>query len=118
MHGGSAPVDSDPFNYRQSNSPSNGFGYDICIECLDHAPWPSSTSLQAAEQHLSRLETAWARRAAAASTEPLSPEGEWTIPPRPPPNANSIVHLPFPSSPISTNSTVSQVISVLKFLER
>lgn len=37
---------------------------------------------------------------------------------RPPPNANAIVHLPFPSSPPSTAAAVASLLPFVKFLER
>ncbi|KAL1739691.1 hypothetical protein HDZ31DRAFT_68684, partial [Schizophyllum fasciatum] len=121
-------ADGDPFNFVPSNSPNDGYGYDIAIECHDLAPWPTAVNLRAAEEHLGRLESAWATRCVAAKRgeiaregdngEPKDPEEMWTLPTRPPPNANAIIHLPFPSSPPSNTTTVGSLTAVTRFLER
>ncbi|KAL1729092.1 hypothetical protein EV714DRAFT_251914 [Schizophyllum commune] len=126
LHSGLA--DGDPFNFAPSNSPSDGYGYDIAIECHDLAPWPTAGNLRAAEEHLGRLESAWATRCVAAkraeiardgvTDAPKDPEEMWTLPTRPPPNANAIIHLPFPSSPPSNTTTVGSLTAVTRFLER
>ncbi|EIN10084.1 hypothetical protein PUNSTDRAFT_86633 [Punctularia strigosozonata HHB-11173 SS5] len=100
--------DDDPFHYA-SNDPAKGLGYDICIECHDAAPFPSSAHLRAAEEHVNALEEMWAQRCAKIQTPGAV---------RPPPNANSVVHLPFPSSPPSTSVTLSALMPFLAMLER
>ncbi|KAH8074794.1 hypothetical protein BXZ70DRAFT_745283 [Cristinia sonorae] len=99
------------------NDPAQGFGYDICIECDDLAPFPSPTQMKKAEEHIRSMEKSWVDRclrryASAPSTPP--PEGSEEqgeemvdvvqIPPRPPPNPNAVIHLPFPSSVTYTTS--------------
>ena len=98
----------DPFNYLPTNDPKKGFGYDLCIECHEMAPFPSTAHLRAAEEHLVMLDTLWAERQGGGD--------EINI--RPPPNANAIIHLPFPSSPSSTQASVASLVPFLKFLER
>jgi dual specificity MAP kinase phosphatase len=103
--------DDDPFNCA-SNDPARGFGYDICVECHDAAPFPSSAHLRAAEEHVNALEEMWAQRCAKDGTTAKAKAV------RPPPNANSVVHLPFPSSPPSTSVTLSALLPFLAMLER
>ena len=52
----------DPFFYRSSNDPKSGYGYDICIECHDLAPFPGASHLRAAEEHLAMLDKLWLER--------------------------------------------------------
>jgi dual specificity MAP kinase phosphatase len=131
----SAP--DDPFNYAATNAPSKGLGYDICIECHELAPFPTPAHLRAAEEHLVTLERVWRDRTIRkemqnikAGLEP-GPEGASTenmkarvetkklnIPPRPPPHANAIIHIPFPSSPPNSQATLAQLIPVMRFLEK
>ena len=47
-----------PFN-TYSNDPSHGLGFDICIECHEHAPFPSVAHLRAAEEHVRMMEVDW-----------------------------------------------------------
>jgi dual specificity MAP kinase phosphatase len=103
------PNSEDPFDY-SSNDPALGYGYDICIECHDLASFPSSNHLQASDEHLAILDATWASR--------YSKEDGHEIPIRPPPNANSVVHLSFPSSPPSTGATVSALAPFVAFLDR
>lgn len=138
------PAD-DPFNYLATNDPTNGFGYDICIECHEMAPFPTPAHVRAAEEHLGVLEVMWrdrcvekekARRRDAKSKsrakrkkgadedEDADDEDEdedsspIIVPPRPPPHANAVVHLPFPSSPPNTQATMAQLMPVIRFLEK
>lgn len=125
----------DPFNYAATNGPSKGLGYDICIECHELAPFPTPAHLRAAEEHLVTLERVWRDRTIRkeiqnikAGLEP-GPEGnenmkprvetkKLNIPPRPPPHANAIIHIPFPSSPPNSQSTLAQLLPVMRFLEK
>ncbi|KDQ52679.1 hypothetical protein JAAARDRAFT_210382 [Jaapia argillacea MUCL 33604] len=115
----------DPFDFT-SNDPAQGYGYDICVECHDMAPFPSSAHLRAAEEHLCALEALWAEKCGRKRTRSASSpsyldgkqEDEEPLPPRPPPNANAVIHLPFPSSPPSTAITVSATMPFVAFLER
>ncbi|KAI0760995.1 hypothetical protein BD413DRAFT_648260 [Trametes elegans] len=105
--------DEDTFDWR-TNDPGQGYGYDVCIECHDYAPFPTSAHLRAAEEHLRVLEKRWVERCVAEkehvnSTDPL--------PPRPPPSASHVVHLPFPSSPASSVVTVNTLLPFIAFLE-
>ncbi|KAG5644183.1 hypothetical protein DXG03_009024 [Asterophora parasitica] len=129
---GSDEVDDpeNPFNYGSTNDPALGFGYDVCIECHDLAPFPTQTHLRAAEEHLAMLEVMWANNEMGKEREGVSQgtcEGDekeagtqpsHSIAPRPPPNANAVIHLPFPSSPHNTQTAVNSVISVIRFLEK
>lgn len=122
--------EDDPFNYLPTNDPSKGMGYDICFECHDRAPYPSPAHLQAAEEHLGMLEVMWARRCMEKENARIQrskshpnwktgrSEARKAIPPRPPPNANAVIHLPFPSSPPFNNSRMSSLMSVLDFIEK
>ena len=101
----------DPFNSAY-NSPAQDGGFDICIECHDFAQFPTPAHLRAADEHLSALDAAWAAR-----HSKLLEEGA-ELPVRPPPNANSIVHLTFPSSPPANGATISALASFLAFLDR
>ncbi|KAF8632383.1 hypothetical protein AX15_001893 [Amanita polypyramis BW_CC] len=113
-----------PFNYRSSNNPGSGYGYDICIECHDLAPFPSAAHLRAAEQHLVTLEKAWEKRCRSKLDMKSLPQGiaeehgGFVLPPRPPPNANTVIHLPCPSSPPNTQSTMASLMPLIKFLEK
>jgi len=100
----------DPFNSAY-NAPAQDAGFDICIECHDFAQFPTPAHMRAADDHLSALDAAWA-----AQHSKLLDEGE--LPVRPPPNANSIVHLTFPSSPPANGGTISALASFIAFLER
>ncbi|CDO74503.1 hypothetical protein BN946_scf184979.g58 [Trametes cinnabarina] len=106
--------DEDTFDWR-TNDPGQGFGYDICVECHDYAPFPTSAHLRAAEEHLRVLEKRWIERCVADmdSVDPKAP-----IPLRPPPSASHVVHLPFPSSPASSVVTTNTILPFIAFLER
>jgi len=107
---GSHPTE-DPFNSAY-NTPAQDGGFDICIECHDFAQFPTPAHLRAADEHLSVLDATWA----AQHSKLLDEGGE--LPVRPPPNANSIVHLTFPSSPPANGSTISALASSIAFLDR
>lgn len=95
----------------KAHSRTNPPGYDICIECHDLAPFPSPAHLRAAEDKLHGLEARW-RQKVLEHNPPLDDDSE--IPPRPPPHANSIIHLPFPSSPSNTAS----MKALVRFLDK
>jgi dual specificity MAP kinase phosphatase len=117
-------LEDDPFVYKHTNDPSTGFGYDICVECHEMAPFPSTAHLRAADEHLQMLDALWADRNGLGLGHPegggdASGSGSGgELPIRPPPNANAIVHLPFPSSPPSTAGAVASLLPFVKFLER
>ena len=113
--------------YHPSNDPTQGQGFDICIECHDLAPFPSAAHLKAAEEHLAMLDKEWVGRViggkAGSGGEQVGENGmgkvkEGKIPSRPPPKANAVIHLPFPSSPTNTHVSVASVMPVIRFLER
>ena len=81
------------------NSPADGMGYDVCIECRLRAPRPALGFLYSAQEHLMELERRW---------QASGGKG-----PRPPPNAAAIVYLPFPLLPI-----VDEMVLFLEFLEK
>jgi dual specificity MAP kinase phosphatase len=101
----------DPFNGAY-NAPAQDAGFDICIECHDFAQFPTPAHMRAADEHLSALDTTWA-----AQHSKLLDEGG-DLPVRPPPNANSIVHLTFPSSPPANGATIGALASFIAFLDR
>ena len=127
----SLPED-DPFNYIATNDPESGFGFDICVECHDLAPFPSTAHLRAAEEHLAMMDVMWRERwdqAWVAHEKSKKRDGENEpsssssippppAPPRPPPHANAVIHLPFPSSPPNSQATMSALIPVVRFLEK
>lgn len=99
------------FDWR-TNDPNIGFGYDICVECDDLAPFPSAVHMRAAEEHVRRLDKAWVEQCLKRHEKDdpdYSARGGGMIPPRPPPHASAVVHLPFPSS-------VSYTTSLLPFI--
>ena len=122
--------DDDPFNYMATNDPEAGFGFDICVECHDLAPFPSTAHLRAAEEHLAmmdvmwreRWDRTWAAREKTCDGESLSSSSSSIpappTPPRPPPHANAVIHLPFPSSPINSQATMAALMPVVRFLEK
>ena len=101
----------DPFNSAY-NAPAQDAGFDICIECHDFAQFPTPAHMRAADEHLSALDATWA-----AQHSKLLDEGG-DLPVRPPPNANSIVHLTFPSSPQANGATIGALASFIAFLDR
>ncbi|KAF8626937.1 hypothetical protein AX17_006437 [Amanita inopinata Kibby_2008] len=121
--------EEDPLYYRSTNNPESGMGYDICVECHDLAPFPSTAHLRAAEEHLATLEKMWVDRCREKMLEKRLTQGtrgggegqhqqEMVVPPRPPPNANAVIHLPFPSSPSNSQATMASLIPVIRFLEK
>lgn len=129
----------DPFDYLDTNDPAKGFGFDICIECHDIAPFPTAAHLRSAEEHLGMLDIMWRERWDAAwyakeekrikkeqvtlnSDNASPPQTRMTspppAPPRPPPHANAVIHLPFPSSPPNSQATMVALMPVLRFLEK
>ncbi|EED83264.1 predicted protein [Postia placenta Mad-698-R] len=119
--GASAPAEDEEeesaFDWR-TNDPVHGFGYDICIECHDFAPFPTSAHVRAAEDHLGALERRWAERCAADLAGVSDADAaRMCVPPRPPPSAATVIHLPFPSSPPSTVGTMNSLLPFLAFLE-
>ncbi|TBU24429.1 hypothetical protein BD311DRAFT_671810 [Dichomitus squalens] len=106
--------DDDAYDWR-TNDPTQGYGYDLCIECHDYAPFPTSAHLRAAEEHIRLLEKRWIERCV-ADMEGL--DSKDPVQPRPPPNASHVIHLPFPSSPASSVVTVNTLLPFVQFLER
>ncbi|KAG6876362.1 hypothetical protein C0993_003789 [Termitomyces sp. T159_Od127] len=109
----------DPFDYLSTNDPAKGFGFDICIECHDLAPFPTPAALRTAEEHLMRLDDIWVK----GLMEKREREGKGEdstdiIPPRPPPHANAVIHLPFPSSPSNSQTSTNALIAVIRLLEK
>ncbi|KAG6335681.1 hypothetical protein ID866_3415 [Astraeus odoratus] len=103
-----------------ANSPAFGRGFDICIECHEYAPFPTTAHLRAAEEHARALEMEWIEHCRRNVTEDgdtmaLDDDG---IPPRPPPHPSSIIHLPFPSSQQAMPSVLNVIIPMIRFLER
>jgi len=104
----------------EANSPSLGRGFDICIECREYAPLPSTAHLRAVEEHVRTLEMEWVeqcQRVAANGGENMDVDKD-KIPPRPPPHPSAIVHLPFPSSQQAMPSMLSSLIPLIRFLEK
>lgn len=128
------PGKSSAFN-TYTNDPSCGLGFDICIECHEHAPFPSAAHLRAAEEHVRVMELEWVELwrqhweqqgwcPSSLSEFPIhltssGPEAySGTIPPRPPPHPSAIIHFPFPSSPPATPAGMNALLPVIRFLER
>jgi dual specificity MAP kinase phosphatase len=120
--GEEAPPEDDPFNYCPANDPARGLGYDICVECHDLAPFPTSAHLRKAEEHLNVLDVWWAERWLAAKRKEGGDVDDHDalidLPTRPPPNASAVIHLPFPSSPTNTQMSMSALMPVIRFLEK
>ncbi|PCH39360.1 hypothetical protein WOLCODRAFT_29498 [Wolfiporia cocos MD-104 SS10] len=109
--------DDSAFDW-STNDPAHGLGYDICIECHDFAPFPTAAHVRAAEEHLGSLERRWVERCVRDTASMSEEEAERTfVPPRPPPGAAAVIHLPFPSSPPSTVGTANTLLPFLNFLE-
>ncbi|KAF8525877.1 hypothetical protein BU17DRAFT_40942 [Hysterangium stoloniferum] len=100
-----------PFEWK-ANNPE---GYDLCVECHDQAGWPQAALLKQAEEHLAALDTLWATGYAHAGT-PTAFASPASSPPRPPPNANTIIHFSFPACPPSTAATLTLLAPFLAFL--
>ncbi|EEB87666.1 hypothetical protein MPER_14918, partial [Moniliophthora perniciosa FA553] len=101
--------------FPQGNSPYEGLGYDICIECHEMAPFPNAGHFKAVEDKVAMLEEKWRNF---VHHQRGSVKKGAKIPPRPPPHQNSIIHLPFPSSPAGSAQTISQILPALRFLQR
>ena len=120
---------------------AKGFGFDICIECHNLAPFPNAAHLRAAEEHLGMLDALWrekweapwyakeeyrTREAQSELTVNDASSSSWRIlvihpppvPPRLPPHANAVIHLPFPSSPLNSQTTMVALLPVICFLEK
>ncbi|KAH7913498.1 hypothetical protein BJ138DRAFT_1134002 [Hygrophoropsis aurantiaca] len=117
--------EEDPFAYLSTNPA----GYDICIECHEGAPIPSGTHLRAVEEHIRALDGMWADRCRAAADidlenglcDPSHSPGLYNKArprPRPPPHADAVVHLPFPSTPSTASGALNSLMAFIKFLER
>ncbi|KAF8808654.1 hypothetical protein BYT27DRAFT_7188620 [Phlegmacium glaucopus] len=136
------PAD-DLFNYHATNDPTHGFGYDIAVECHELAPFPSTAHLRAADEHLGMLDLLWRERwergwraweekrvkklkSTATGGEKEKEEESKSrrqrppppAPPRPPPHASAVIHLPFPSSPPNSQTTMVSLMPVIRFLEK
>lgn len=117
----SGSVEDDPFDYKSTNNPDKGFGYDICIECHDLATFPSAAHLRAAEEHLGMVDLLWVEKCERQLQERFGHGediDEQDIPLRPPPHANAVIHLTLPSSPLNTQATLSSLMPVVRFLEK
>ncbi|KAJ7224861.1 hypothetical protein B0H12DRAFT_1149856 [Mycena haematopus] len=121
LSGGDNDAEGDPFAYEGTNSPRDGMGYDVCVECHEMAPFPSLAHLRAAEEHLGMLEGIWDEREKtrlqSQAQEGGGGEGEGKRI-RPPPHATAVIHLPFPSAPANTVQTMTSLLPVIAFLER
>ncbi|KAK2459873.1 hypothetical protein APHAL10511_008073 [Amanita phalloides] len=113
--------ENDLFDYRPNNDPQSGYGYDICVECHDLAPFPTAAHLRAAEDHLTMLDKLWAercKRTLSSLNTQREEQHEFMLPPRPPPSANAVLHLPCPSSPTNSQSAMASLLLLIKFLEK
>ncbi|KAI0925509.1 hypothetical protein AcV5_008226 [Taiwanofungus camphoratus] len=112
--------DDSVFDWR-TNDPARALGFDVCIECHDYAPFPTAAHIRAAEEHYAALEHRWVERCIADvdwDAHPGDEASKVTVPPRPPPNAAGVIHLPFPSSPPSSMGTVNALLPFIAFVER
>lgn len=113
--------DEELFDFTD-NDPKNGFGYDVCVQCHDAAPFPTTAHLRAAEDHLAALESMWVdkwlQKQGGDEVMKDVDEKDVDVPPRPPPNANAVIHLPFPSSPPATAVSMSAIVPFIAFLEQ
>ncbi|KAI0090972.1 hypothetical protein BDY19DRAFT_667817 [Irpex rosettiformis] len=101
----------------KSNDPALGYGYDICIECDDMAPFPSPAHMRAAEEHITRLEKRWIDHCMQEMERVEDGvDGAREIPVRPPPSAGLVVHLPFPSTVMYAGNSVLPFVSWLEGL--
>ncbi|KAJ4473196.1 hypothetical protein C8R41DRAFT_581669 [Lentinula lateritia] len=104
--------------YPPGNSPRHGYGYDICIECHDLAPFPTLAHLKASEEKVAALEQRWKDQVELSRKEKGETQANYSLPPRPPPHPNAIIHLPMPSSPPITAGTISALMPVVRFLQK
>lgn len=103
---------NDPFAGASQNNPQ---GFDVCIECCDGAQFPSSTELACVQNHIQKLDELWVARWQQETNDTAANNDE--IPPRPPPSANHILHLAFPSSPVANQYTLDHILSFVSFLQ-
>lgn len=112
-------TDVPPWEHGDSEAPfdasGNPNGYDICIECHDHAPFSRTLVLKQAEAHLSALDTLWANGYSNSASSSFV--GDAATPPRPPPNPNTIVHFSFPSGLPAVLGTLNLIVEFLTFLQ-
>lgn len=115
VHPGSdeTEVEDDPFD-----SSDNPMRFDVCIECRDCAPLPSTEQINFAEGHLSLLDALWSARTYEAAQGEGANTGSDLPPrsPRPAPSAEHVVHLAFPASPPSHAYTMWHLTPFLNFL--
>ncbi|EJD49550.1 hypothetical protein AURDEDRAFT_182705 [Auricularia subglabra TFB-10046 SS5] len=97
-------------------SENNPGGFDICVECMDGAPFPSQHHFRQAEDHLNALDSLWSTGFVAPGVAHCSSPS--TAPPRPAPNANAVLHLSCPSSPLSTQGNMAQLLTLVDFILR
>ena len=103
----------DPFIRGETNP----FGFDLCIECVDGAHFPSAAELSCVEHHLRKLDEQWVDRWRVIADADPSERGERTQS-RPSPNPTHVVHIQFPSSPGSSQHAISNMMSFISFLHR
>jgi dual specificity MAP kinase phosphatase len=100
---------------------TNPFSFDLCIECVDGAHFPSAAELACVEHHLRKLDEQWVdhwRAAAGAGADADASNRSERIPPRPSPNPTHVVHIQFPSSPGSSQHAISGMMNFISFLHR
>ena len=101
-------------------------GYDVCIECRDPAPLPSSEQIQKAEEHLAYLDAVWSAKRYEEEHEGAADLSDGSRRsatktqggrrPRPAPSASHIVHFTFPASPPGYAYTMWHLTPFLNFL--
>ncbi|KAF9514621.1 hypothetical protein BS47DRAFT_1376479 [Hydnum rufescens UP504] len=94
-----SPMEVDPFDWSE-----NPHGWDICIECRDDTNIPHPSRLRLAEEHIAKLDAAWA--ACCASSPAPSPSGPGSPPLSPTLLSLSNLHVnasPLHGSPCDTN---------------
>ena len=122
VYGEDEDLDSfDPFD-----SSDNPMGYDVCIECRDPAPLPSSEQIQKAEEHLAYLDAVWSAKRYEEEHEGAADLSDGSRRsatktqggrrPRPAPSASHIVHFTFPASPPGYAYTMWHLTPFLNFL--
>ncbi|KAJ3732410.1 hypothetical protein DFJ43DRAFT_1073822 [Lentinula guzmanii] len=104
--------------YPPGNSPHHGYGYDICIECHELAPFPTLAHLKASEEKVNMLERKWKNQVELSKKVKGELHENYVLPPRPPPHPNAIIHLPMPSSPPVTSGTMGALMPVVRFLQK
>ena len=95
-------IEDHPFD-----SSDNPMRFDVCIECRDYAPLPSTDQIDNAKGHLALLDAIW---------NVHMYEAELPYSPRPAPSAKHVVHLAFPASPPSHAYTMWHLTPFLNFL--